>query len=91
MLVDGSLGLPSLPGQVPGIDLSSKFGRVIRRRRKKLGLSQEELAGRAGLHRTYVSLIERGIRNPTLVTMVMLADGLRTTLGALVKELEAFS
>ena len=43
---------------VPGI--SKAFGRVVRERREALGLSQEALAARAGIHRTYISSIELG-------------------------------
>ena len=41
-------------------EISKMFGQVVRRRREKLGLSQEALADRAGIHRTYVSSIELG-------------------------------
>ena len=40
--------------------IERQFGEVVRRRREKLGLSQEEFADRAGIHRTYVSSIELG-------------------------------
>lgn len=49
------------------------LGRGIRRCRERAGLSQEELAGRAGLHRNYVGLVERGERNPTIRTIFRLA------------------
>lgn len=55
-----------------------RFGEAVRRRRGWLGISQEELAGRAGLHRTYVSDIERGARNPTLEAITCLARALQT-------------
>jgi transcriptional regulator with XRE-family HTH domain len=47
-------------------DIEYRFGRAIRRRRRELDLSQEELAERAELHRNYVSGIETGTRNPSL-------------------------
>ena len=47
-------------------DLSSKFGLRVRTLRKTLGISQEELAERAGVHRTYIGMIERGEKNVTL-------------------------
>jgi transcriptional regulator with XRE-family HTH domain len=50
------------------------LGRGIRRCRERAGLSQEELAGRAGLHRNYVGLLERGERNATVKTLVALAQ-----------------
>lgn len=48
----------------------------IRRLRKLTGLSQEELADRAGLHRTYISSIERGERNISLENIFLLANAL---------------
>jgi transcriptional regulator with XRE-family HTH domain len=49
----------------------------VRERRLELGISQEELALRAGLHRTYVSDIERGNRNIAITNVVRLADALQ--------------
>lgn len=51
-------------------------GLAIREFREEIGVSQEELGYRAGLHRTYVSDVERGRRNPTVVTLQSLADSL---------------
>ena len=53
------------------------FGRTVRQLRRALGLSQEALADRAEIHRTYIGGIERGERNPTLTTIARLADALR--------------
>ncbi len=58
------------------IDQIRLFGLEIKRRRLELGLTQEEFAERSGLHRTYVSGIERGERNPTFGTIFQLANGL---------------
>ncbi len=52
----------------------------VRELRLANGISQEELAHRAGLHRTYVSDIERGMRNIALTNLVRLADALHTPL-----------
>lgn len=60
-----------------------RFGEAVRLRRSRLGYSQEELAGRAGLHRTYVADIERGARNPTLKAISQLADALQAPVHAL--------
>ena len=46
-----------------------KFGKKVREERTKLGLSQEELAARAGVHRTYIGMIERAEKNITLETI----------------------
>lgn len=59
------------------------LGKKIRARRKKLRLSQEELAHRAGVHMTYLSAIERGARNPALENLFALANALDVTLAEL--------
>lgn len=65
------------------------FGEAVRERRHELGLSQEELGYRCGLDRTYVSGIERGVRNPTLKVIWQLADGLEVDASALLRSAEA--
>ena len=66
----------------------SKFGQLIVERRKALGISQEELAHRADLDRTYISGLERGVRNPSLTAIVKVAQGLGITTDKLLKGLE---
>jgi len=56
------------------------FSLNVRSRREALGLSQEVLAERSELDRTYISGIERGLRNPTLLTAARLASALNTPL-----------
>jgi DNA-binding XRE family transcriptional regulator len=56
------------------------IGREIRRHRRRLGLSQEQLAERAGLHRNYVGFLERGERNASLTTLFALARSLNVSL-----------
>lgn len=56
--------------------LLSEFGRRLRSLRESKGISQEELADRAGVHRTYVSSVERGRRNISLANIHSLADAL---------------
>jgi transcriptional regulator with XRE-family HTH domain len=68
--------------------LQRRFGRVVRARREAAGLSQEALADRAALHRTYISLLERGQRNPSLEVICAVARALGTTMASLVGELE---
>lgn len=53
-----------------------EFGRTVRRLRHGLALSQEDLADRADIHRTYIGGIERGERNPTLTMIVRLSEAL---------------
>jgi transcriptional regulator with XRE-family HTH domain len=62
------------------LDIRIRFGRAIRRIRQEQELNQEEAAERCGLHRTYYSGIERGVRNVSLVNVEKVARGLKTTL-----------
>ena len=50
------------------------FGQAVKEMRGRLHISQEELGFRAGLHRTYVSQIERGLKSPSLRTVQRIAD-----------------
>lgn len=68
--------------------VSAVFARVLRRERETQGLSQEALAHRAGVHRTYVGLIERGLRKPTIEVGYALARALGTPLSELIREAE---
>lgn len=68
--------------------LSVQVGEVIRRRRRELRLSQEELAWRAGVDRTYVSGVERGARNLSLLTLEKLARALEVSLSTLLRSVE---
>ena len=52
------------------------FGKEVASRRQGLGLSQEVLAELSGLHRTYIGAVERGLRNPTLTSILRIAQGL---------------
>jgi CheY-like chemotaxis protein len=65
------------------IDLKSSLGTAIRSKRNEMGFSQEELASRAGLHRTYISDIERGARNLSLESIDKLAQALKISIGSL--------
>jgi transcriptional regulator with XRE-family HTH domain len=62
------------------LDIRVRFGRAIRRLREEQEINQEEAAERCGLHRTYYSGIERGVRNVSLVNIEKVAKGLRTSL-----------
>jgi transcriptional regulator with XRE-family HTH domain len=68
--------------------LAVSFGRAVRNRRRNLGLSQEELAWRGEVNRSYVTDIERGARNPSLRTIARLAEALQMPLSALLRETE---
>lgn len=62
------------------------FGEVLRQARAVRGLSQQDLALEAELDRTYISLLERGLRQPTLTTLVVLADALGNDPATLTKQ-----
>ena len=61
------------------------FGQNVRRRRDAKGFTQEVLAERAELDRTYISDVERGARNLSIASMVRIAQALGTTLAELTK------
>ena len=60
------------------VDIRRKLGLNVRRAREARGWSQEHFAHEAGIHRTYVSDIERGARNPTILVVERLAEALGT-------------
>jgi transcriptional regulator with XRE-family HTH domain len=61
------------------------LGDVIRSRREELRLSQEDLALECGLHRTYISQLERGQKSPTLRALIVIAKALKIEPAELVK------
>jgi len=63
--------------------LVSVFAGNVRRLRKALGLSQEELAEAAGVHRTYIGMIERGEKNVTIYNIERIAQALKVRPGTL--------
>ena len=69
------------------LDIRIRFGRAIRRIREEQEINQEEAAERCGLHRTYYSGIERGVRNVSLVNIERVAKGLKTSLPGLFNRL----
>ncbi|MFM6454084.1 MAG: helix-turn-helix domain-containing protein [Planktothrix sp.] len=68
--------------------LAKVFGQVLKQRREFLNLSQEELAFEAGLHRTYISLLERGVKSPTLNVFFRLAEALDIPPSQFIQEIE---
>jgi transcriptional regulator with XRE-family HTH domain len=68
------------------MEVRQRVARNIRRLRVEQGLSQEELADRAGLHRTYISGVERAVRNPTITVLEKIAIGLGVPLAELVAD-----
>jgi len=66
-----------------GKSIQARFGQRLAQLRRERGLSQEELAFRAGLHRTYVSSAERGQRNVSLVNIEKLCRALGTDIASM--------
>lgn len=69
------------------MNIQAQFGKRVRQLRKQKKFSQEELAQKAGLHRTYISDIERGNRNVSLENIKKIADALDVQLNYLLKEI----
>jgi transcriptional regulator with XRE-family HTH domain len=65
------------------MSVTQSFGLTVRKYREQQKISQEEFANRAGLDRTYISGIERGRRNPSLITIERLATALGIDLATL--------
>ncbi len=63
------------------------LGKAIKEQREKLGLSQEKLAVRCGFDRTYISMLERGKRNPSFLNLLKLSDGLGISISQLTEAL----
>ncbi len=68
------------------MDIRRQVGRNIAQLRHKQGLSQEDLEHESGIHRTYISGVERGIRNPTITVLKQIADGLKVPLARIVRD-----
>lgn len=64
-------------------DIRARLARNLRSLREDSGLSQEDFADEIGLHRTYVSLLERGARNPSIALIDKIAQALGVTAGKL--------
>ena len=69
-------------------ELALSFGRELRSARHASGLSQEALAADCGLDRTYISLLERGIRMPTLRTVFTIANALGVPASKMIRSIE---
>ena len=68
--------------------LDQAFGNALQRLRKTHDLSQEELAFRVGIHRTYISQLERGLKSPSLRTIGKICDELKLSLSQFMQEVE---
>jgi transcriptional regulator with XRE-family HTH domain len=67
-------------------DIRLRFGRAVRKKRNKLGVSQEEFADICGIDRTYIGGIERGERNVALVNIERIAKALKISLPELFRQ-----
>jgi transcriptional regulator with XRE-family HTH domain len=76
MSTEGSNHYPMPTSLIP-------LGSAIKQRREALGLSQEKLAEQCGFDRTYISMLERGRRNPSLLNLLKLVKGLKTSVSQL--------
>jgi ribosome-binding protein aMBF1 (putative translation factor) len=76
------------PVQRVSSEFSDSFALVVQKHRKAKGLSRAMLAARAGLHQTYIGLLERGKRSPNLATAQAIAKSLGVSLSRLIAEAE---
>ena len=68
------------------MDVRRRLGLNLKKLREEQGFSQESFAGHCGLHRTYISGIERGVRNPTVLILEKIAKALKVPAGSLLDE-----
>ena len=73
-------------GNIRHMDIRKTVGRNIKVIRDSLGLSQEDLAHLSGVHRTYISGLERGVRNPTITIVQSIAVGLKVSASKLLED-----
>lgn len=74
---------------LPRAEILKRFGETLREHRQRAGLSQEKLAAKAGIDRTYVGGAERGERNVALVNIVRLAEALNVSPAELLQEIKS--
>jgi transcriptional regulator with XRE-family HTH domain len=68
------------------MDACKRVGLNVQELRREAGLSQEELAARADMHQTYLSGVERGVRNPSVAVLERIAKGLRIDIAELMRK-----
>jgi len=72
----------------PSEDIRIRLGKAVRKRRNELKISQEDFAELAGLHRTYISDLERGTRNISLENIEKLAKALDLSISELMQRVD---
>ena len=70
------------------LELSDAFARVVQKQREAKKISRAALAEKAGLHQTYIGLLERGLRSPNLDTAKAIAAALGVSLSQIVADSE---
>ncbi|MDQ8699209.1 helix-turn-helix transcriptional regulator [Hyphomicrobium sp. LHD-15] len=70
------------------MDVRRRLGLNLKRLREEQGFSQEAFADHCGLHRTYISGIERGVRNPTVLILERIAKALKVSAGSLLEPIK---
>jgi transcriptional regulator with XRE-family HTH domain len=70
------------------LSMSEAFSKVVTKHREKKKMSRSALAAKAGLHQTYVGLLERGLRSPSIDTAKAIAGALGLSLGDFIAEVE---
>ncbi len=73
------------------MDVRRRLGLNLKKLREDQGFSQESFADHCGLHRTYISGIERGVRNPTVIIIDKIAKALKISAGQLLDEARSAS
>lgn len=73
----------------PETELVSRFAKVVKDLRLAKGFSQEELAFRADVDRTYISRLERGLKQPSIMTLFKLAKGLDIPASQIIEKIES--
>lgn len=66
-------------------DILTQFGSRVKELRTKNKLTQEQFAHKTGLHKNYIGMVERGERNPSLINIQIIANGLNVTISELMK------
>jgi transcriptional regulator with XRE-family HTH domain len=69
-------------------ELQRRFGEMLRRHRRRVGIGQDTLAGQAGIHRTHLSLLERGKQVPSLAVIHKMATALGVSMASMMTEVE---
>ena len=73
------------------IDIDGHFGEVLRVQRKVRKITQKELAVKVQLDKTYISMLERGVRKPSLEVAINIANTLQIPMAEIVSEVESLS